>query len=203
MAIGYRYTERYPLFGIPNFRYGPSKYPRIYPLFSKDKPKKKTTPERIKNTIILWSIIAIFALSQFATLPLSFYGRDVLRRDASIAESNMFNKTTQEYSVGHITAVKISSTMRFSNGHHRVLGRRIYGVTIGLTTTDGNTYYFASRNFRNDRRLDWLNQMLQIKSNFPSHFITYDREYIDYLITQYNMTEEEIALLYQLFDMEK
>lgn len=40
-AIGSACNSRHPIFGIPNFRYGPSQYPRIYPLFSKDKPKKK------------------------------------------------------------------------------------------------------------------------------------------------------------------
>lgn len=144
----------------------------------------------------------MLALPPLATYPLSLYGRDTLYSDGSISKHNMFNQITQEYSVGHVTAMEIRTTRHAAKARHLILGYNHYGVTIGLTTTDGKTYYFSSHDFRNNKRLDWLNQMLRIKSYFPAQFITYDRTYIDYLSTQYNMTEEETTLLYQLFNME-
>lgn len=204
MAIGYRYTERYPIFGIPNFRYGPSKYPRIYPLFSKDKPKKKTTPDQRKRIGMLWGVLITIALSILSTYPLSFYGRDCLNQNGSITVYNAANKETAEYQTSEITEIAIrfyryttgasTSKVRFRHRH--------YSVAIRLTSDDGREFSFKARDFRGKSNTEWLNEMLQIKNRFSPDIITYDTVYADHFFADNNLTEEEKDLLYQLFNME-
>ena len=106
--IGFIYDKfrcRYPIFGIPKFLYGPSKYPRIYPIFSKDKPMKKITPKIKRNMLILWSILAAFMLTTLSTSCMGLFGRNCLYEDGSVAKYSVFNSKKEEYTTGEIAEI--------------------------------------------------------------------------------------------------
>lgn len=204
VAVGSAYSTRRPIFGIPNFRYGPSQYPRIYPLFSQNKPQKKITSEQRKWIILSWGILIAIALSILATYPLSFNGRDCLNQNGSITVHNALNNETKEYASGDIAEVEIYF-YRHTSGSSKIRLRflyRHYSVGIRLTTDDGQEYSFRARDFRGESMTEHLQQMLQIKGRFSTDIITYDMVYADSFFADNDLTEEEKDLLYQLFNME-
>ena len=196
--LGGAYTSRYPIFGIPNFIYGPSKYPRIYPLFSKDKPKKKHMP------FWFWLIEITLVLALLATYPLCIYGGKRLHQDGSIHKYNALNKEIAEYHTEEITHVEIFVQKYTTSSHRNKLSFLFphYRIAMSLTTVDGKTQTFSSNEFRGSNRTEWLHQMLQIKQCYPSDIITYDTTYMDELWDDKEFSEEEIKQIHQLFDLE-
>ena len=85
------YQNRKPIFGLRNFKYGPPAWPRIYPLFMKNKPKvwvsERAKKERKQRAVLL----VIVLLISFISYPWSIYGRDCLQHDGGVKEYNMFN----------------------------------------------------------------------------------------------------------------
>jgi hypothetical protein len=196
-----KFSSRYPIFGIPNFLYGPSKYPRIYPIFSKDKPKKKITPKMKRNMLILWAILGAFFITTLSTSLMGFFGRDCLYEDGSVTNYSMFNARKEEYSPGEIAKIHIS-IYGYRYGRHRHYRNKHYGVAMTVTTVDGSEYRFKSRGFRNEDSLNWMHHMLQIKATYPESMVICDTDYIELLIKDRDYNEKELALLYQLFNME-
>ena len=184
-----KFSSRYPIFGIPNFLYGPSKYPRIYPIFSKD--KQKIPPITKRNMLILRTILVVLILICASTSLLSLWGHDCLYEDGSISRYNMFHKQTDANPAGEITHI------HFSVMRHK----RAYYVAMELTTINDETYYFRSYLFDQTDQ-SWLIQMLQIKNQFPDSIITYDTKRIDQLIAYKNFNDTETAQLYKLFNLE-
>lgn len=189
--------DRYPIFGRRDIQYGPPKYPKIYPLFMKNKPKVWVSENAKKSKKTIAVVLVVVLLLSFLPYPLSFYGRDCLYRDGSIEQYNAFNVKTRSFLSRDITAVKIETTR--SSSRRRVSDH--YGVTVTLTTNVGKSYSFDAGDFGSD---DWLSQMLALKRRYDSHIVTYETEYsLEKVIREYNMSKEETALLYQLFEMEK
>ena len=189
IALGSAFRSRRPIFGIPSFLYGPSKYPRIYPIFSKD--KQKIPPITKRNMLILRTILVVLILICAFTSLLSLWGHDCLYEDGSISRYNMFHKQTDTNPAGEITHI------HFSVMRHK----RAYYVAMELTTINDETYYFRSYLF-NQTDQSWLIQMLQIKNQYPDSIITYDTKRIDQLIAYKNFNDTETAQLYKLFNLE-
>ena len=82
-----------PIFGIPGFRYGPP-YPRIYPLFMKDRPKPKPRERRGTRTFAAFIVGVNLVCVAFGLL--SIQGRDSLYRDGSVRQVNMFGGNSGE-----------------------------------------------------------------------------------------------------------
>ena len=109
------YQDRKPIFGKRNFKYGPPAWPKVYPLFMKNKPYVFESERKKKERKQIAIVLLVVLLISFIPLPWSLYGRDCLRHDGSIVQYNMFNKEVRNFSSEEITNVKIE-TYRYSTG---------------------------------------------------------------------------------------
>ncbi len=193
------YQNRKPIFGRKNFKYGPPAWPKVYPLFMKNKPyvyESRRKQEKQKRVAV---ILLVVLLISFIPFPLSLYGRDCLRSDGSIMQYNMFNVQTQQFSPGDIADIEIE-TYRY--GGKGTWPKR-YGVQMVFRTTGGKTYTFRQRDFRKDTDAEisyWLEAMLNVKERYDPRIIHYDDlKRLDRVVADNGLSGEEVDLLYKLF----
>ena len=113
------YQDRKPIFGLKNFKYGPPAWPKVYPLFMKNKPYVWVSERKKKERKQIAVVLLVVLLLSFVPFPWSLYGRDCLLHDGGIAEYSMFNNRTEEFASGEIAQIQIE-TYRYSTGsRHR------------------------------------------------------------------------------------
>lgn len=194
------YQKRIPIFGKRNFKYGPPAWPKIYPLFMKDKPHVWVSERAKKDRKRLAVILLIILLISFIPLPWSLYGRDCLRNDGSIVQYNMFNRETDVFTSGDIADLEIEA-YRYTTGKYA--SKAHYGVRLIFRTDSGEKFIFAHRDFRSDREFDtvyWLEWMLRIIERYDPGIIHCDgQEKLDRVITDRALSQKEVQKLYQLF----
>lgn len=190
------YQDRKPIFGLRNFKYGPPAWPKVYPLFMKNKPPVYVSERkrREKRGVVL--LLTIILLVSFIPLPWSLYGRSCLHSDGSIVRHNMFNQVTREFSEHDIESLEIEAFYAKQGK-----GRRIWTVRMKFTTESGRDFHFALRDFRGNAT-EILSAMLQVKSCYHPSSITYSgAEYVDNVIGDRSFNAEERQMLYELFNL--
>ena len=197
---GHFYQNRMPIFGKRNFKYGPPAWPHEYPLFMKNKPyvfgseKKKKTQKRIAMALV------IILLISFIPFPKSLYERNCLQSDGSILQYNMFNQQTHDIASGEIEEITIEAYPH----HRRRRLRDHWNVKMTFVTDNGEKYTFKHWEFRENS--DGSAQhpfvtMSNIKQRYSPEIIRYAGvEDLHNVIADNRLSEEEIALLYQLFE---
>lgn len=196
------YQDRRPLFGRRNFKYGPPAWPRTYPLLMKNKPPVWVSERKKKEKRQFAIAMIVVLLLSFIPYPWSLYGRDCLRDDGSIVQYNMFNRQIREFQSGQIAEIKIR-TFKYSTGGQYNWGS-CWGVEMVFKTDSGKKYCFDSREFRSDREAEieyWLSWMFQIKGRYDPDLIRYDGvKHLKSVIAYQSLNQEEVQLLYQLFN---
>ncbi len=196
------YEGKRPIFGIRGYSYGPPRHPSIYPLLQENKPavwvseKKK----RGRKTAAL-TLLAVLLIG-FIPYPFAFFGRDSLHYDGSVTHHNAINTQTEDYTSGEIVSVEFSV---YSYRFRRHYFSRHWSVKMTLTTDDGKKYGFSASDFRNfgEGNSDWLTAMIALKQSYDLSIIWYsDQHDLEKVAADFNMNEDEIALLYQLFAIE-
>lgn len=194
------YQDRRPIFGIRNFKYGPPAWPKIYPLFMKNKPRVYISPRAKKQRRSLAIFLVTVLLVSFLFFPLALYGREVLHYDGSITEYSPFNRITHAFYSGECAEIQIG-TYRYSAGKYNTTVN--WGVKMTFIMENGRKYVFDHRDFRRDTQTDicyWLTAMLNIKGRHRPEIISYHgTDKLDRVISNRNLSEAEQALLYQLF----
>ena len=195
------YQDRRPIFGLKNFKYGPPAWPKVYPLFMKNKPQVWASERKKKERKQIAMILLIVLLLSFIPFPWSLYGRDCLLQDGGIVEYSMFNRQTGAFSSGEIQKIEIG-TYRYSTGG-RYSRTSHWGVRMVFHTDSGEKYIFDSRDFRTDRDSDvcyWLEAMLAVKGRYSSSIIHYSGlENLSRVIYDRNLSQAETEMLYLLF----
>ena len=187
VIVSVPYTMKKPIFGNPEITYGPPHWESIYPLFGKQKNKRKPSSKERKGTSVLffgWLIIffIFFFLSFF-----SLFGRNTLMQNGDITVYNVFNQEKRNYSVRDVSELEIEAG-RKSSGK----AGTTWSVWLTFEMTDGKRYSFAPS----------LENMLQIKSLIDEHKIIIEGvENLDKVIDDQNYTPEELELLYELFEV--
>lgn len=194
------YQDRRPIFGLKNFKYGPPAWPKVYPLFMKNKPYVWISERKQKERKQIAVALLVVLLLSFIPFPWSLYGRDCLLRDGGIVEYSMLNRQTGAFSSGEIKEIEIEA-YRYSTGvRHR---RSHWGVRLVFRTDSGEKYSFDSRDFRNDEESDvlyWLEAMLALKGRYDPGIIRYDGlENLSRVISDRNLDQAETEMLYRLF----
>lgn len=192
------YEARRPIFGKRNFKYGPPGWPKVYPLFMKNKPYVFVSEREKKNRKRIAVFLVVVLLLSLILWPLSLCGRTCLHSDGSITQYNMSNKQVEEYSADQIEKIRLE-TCRF---RHDLVSS---GVSITLFTKNGNKHFFTNRDFRKGSQADdrdWIAAMLDIKNQFDPGIVYCDEtEKLKYVVMQQNLTAEETQLLYELFGL--
>lgn len=194
------YQNRIPIFGRRNFKYGPPAWPKIYPLFMKNKPYVWVSDRKKNGKKQTAVILLVVLLISFIPFPWSLYGRDCLLHNGSIVQYNMFNRQTHEFESGEISEVKVETYRYFTGKYTKT---RHYGVRMIFETDSGKRYTFEDREFRRDHSsesLYWLDRMLTVKKRFDPAMIHYDEtENLSLVIADKGLSQEETRMLYQLF----
>ncbi len=195
------YQNRHPLFGRRDIKYGPPYTPKIYPLFRRGNPhvwvSERTKRNRKMTALILLAVLII----SFIPYPWAFYGRNSLHYDGSISRYNVFNTRTEEFSSGQIASVEFT-TYRYDTGG-RYSTHWNWSIKVIMMTDSGEEYQFQAAHFRKDQgEHDWLQEMAALKRRFDPSIISYgELEDLDKVISDRELNEREIELLYQLFGL--
>lgn len=76
-----------------------------------------------------------------------------------------------------------------------------------ITCANGESFYFTSEYFIGDRTAEirpWLTEMLELKARFDPEKISYNDSYkLPNIIEDNHLSEQEQALLYELFSVEE
>ena len=194
------YLERRPIFGRRNFRYGPPAWPKVYPLFMRNKPYVWVSERTKKNRKSVALLLLVVLLVSFIPFPWALYDRSCLRSDGSVVRYSIVNQVHREYDSGKIDSVEIE-TYRYRVGRGSV--KRCWGVRLILTTDSGKTYKFTHKDFREAEQGEtpcWLTAMLQVKGRYSPEIITCGGlEDLEKVIADQKLTDEEAELLYRLF----
>ena len=195
------YQDRKPIFGKLNFRYGPPAWPKVYPVFMKNKPyvwvSKKTVADRRRKAVCLLILLAV----SFIPYPWSWYSRYSVKQDGSVAQYNIFNIPVKEFSSGEIREVEFEAYWHYKSRNSL---ERIGDMKMHLITDSGKRYTFVYDDFRGNvlsGEYDWLPAMLELKSRYRPEIITYTgREYLPKVIHDNGLDGERKAMLRQLFE---
>lgn len=198
------YCGRQPIFGIPGFRYG-LPYPRIYPLFMKDRPEPKHRERRGMRTFAAILVGVNLVCGAFGLL--GIHGRDSLYRDGTVRQVNMFGGTSGEYSAWDAEQVVLAVySYRTSSSSGRLFGSgpRQWSVRLELQMTDGERFEFNPGGFRRDEESGevraWLRELEQLLELYPAQNIQrVNVQDLDRAIRDMELNEAETALLLELF----
>lgn len=144
---------------------------------------------RRQKKFLLWLIGFIFFLLLSG---LSLFGRTCLTDDGRIQRYNMWNQLTEEISSEDITSVALKT-------HQKDRGPG-YDYSIRFFDSEENDYWFSRGEFRfSDEKI--LQSLLDIKSLYNPEQITVNGvEHLEKVVQGCELSEEEAALLYSLFD---
>lgn len=195
------YQKRLPIFGKRDFKYGPPAWPKVYPLFMKNKPYvwvSKQAVEKRRRTAILLAILVILGTLPY---PLSFYKRHCLHHDGSMSSYNSFNIQTRDFSSGEIQRVEFEAYIHRRSRKSLV---RLADVQVILVTDSGRRYVFDHDEFRGcgwNGSNDWLPAMLELKGRYRPEIITCTgTSYLEKVILDNQLNPQQQAMLYELFE---
>ena len=189
--------RRQAILGKSNIDYGPPQWKPVYPIFSRSfwihfvSNKKQAL---IVFTAFVLLVIAMIGISMLALPP-----RNCLYDDCTVAIYNCFNECTYEYTDSDIAQVRLFT--------RKPSGRRLpdnWCIEMEITMYDGEDFFFAYDDFQtfDDHIRGFLTGMYQIKTQLdPSKVILEGAENIPYVIQAMNLNQQEIDLLYLLFDL--
>ena len=193
------YQSRLPIFGIRGFKYGPPAYPRIYPLLMKNKPKswvspKKQAAQRKGRNIAAAFLLAtlVFSLAMF---PRSIYGREVLMQDGTITVYTPGNRERSHYKFSDVESVTLET---YKYKPKKSMPR--WSVRLVIRTRDGEDFYFNCGSFRG-KYLESLTLMMEMKARYGSLVSIEGTHNLNKALSDMNLSQEEQALLYALFEV--
>lgn len=193
------YNGRYPIFGIPGFLYGPP-LPRIYPLFMKNRPKRK--PGERRGRLRFAAFIAAVNLVCLALVPLSFEGRDSWYADGRVEQISIFGTVETEYDVRDTEAVLLS-VYSYTNRNSIV---RHWAVRVELVMADGRRFDYPTGSFRFDdgsQVRPWIRDLQQVLSRYPEQIIAVEGAAdLEQVIAEDGLNEQEEQILRTLFRAE-
>ena len=185
------HSRRYPFFGKRGVKYGPPAYPRIFPLFMKNKPQYWKSPSegRMRKTAAIF--VVVLNLVFLLLVPLSIYGRNMLYEDGTLREYTVFDKIKREYEPEKAESVTLQigwyRSGRYSSGYWRLTVSIDYGE---------HEYEFYNRSFGHE---DWVDELDFVLREFDPDIICVQGE--DRLANfARNFTEENYEKLCAIFE---
>lgn len=199
VALSVGLSDRKPIFGDKSITYGPPRYPSVYPVFMRNKPKDYIRPSHKKFKKWYKSAIIILLASTFVLVPFSLFGRVCLKDNVSIEKYNGFNVRTQTIEQDEMDTL----TFRILLSGHKALSYNIY---MDIKTLSGRKYTFMYSDFYGagkNKDKSALDCFEFVKSHFPDEKVFYERtDLLEELIEDRNFNQSETAQVYELFDVD-
>ena len=195
------YRKRIPVFGRPDIKYGPPAYPRIFPLLMKDKPQYWRSPKKVawyrKMLQIAGCLMTLWLAVGLCFYPQSVYARADLRSNGTITVMNGHNMEEKQYRFGDVERVEVKTDYTRKKGR----STRSWYIQIAFYMKDGKIYIYRNSEFRGDWT-ETLQSMLAVKDRYFGLLTIKGEENLENVIRYQGLTEQEAALLYELFDAE-
>ena len=197
LAFDWLRRKKQPIFGKSDVKYGPPQWKPIYPLLSKQfwfalySNKKRMV---LSGLCALALIVTVVFVAMLGLPP-----RECLYDDGSILVYNCFNEKTAEYSHSDVEKIRI-----YTRTYHDRRGPDNWGIEMKLSMKGGEEFFFSYRDFQttDDKVGGSIAGMYQIKISFDPSIITVDgKENVAYVARDMNLNQQEIDLLYLLFDV--
>ena len=192
------HQQRIPIFGRSDIKYGPPAFPRIYPIFMKNRPQHWVSPNELRKKkkirLIVTALLVVSCLFSVLMFPLSFYGRAVLCDDGSIIVYNSHNKEVARYTSDEISHVELETyaSGKYSNN---------WNIEFTITTSDSKMYHFAAHSFEGTD-IQQLQTMLFVKESlYKGRCHISGTENLQKVIYDQYEQQEEKDLVYQLFEI--
>ena len=193
------YQSRLPIFGIRGFRYGPPAYPRTYPLLMKNKPKSWSSPKKQaaqrKERNIVAAFLLVTLVFSLAMFPRSLYGREVLMQDGTITIYSPSNREAEHYKFSDVESVTLE-TYKYTPS--KSLPQ--WSIRMVIHTRDGEDFYFTCGSFRG-KYPEALTLMMEMKARYGGLVTIEGVHNLNKALSDMNLSQEERALLYALFEV--
>ena len=196
LAFDWLRRKKQPIFGKANINYGPPQWKPIYPLLSKQFWNNLYSNKRRLMFLLLCIPAFVFIVVSVTLLVLPV--RECLYDDGSISVYNCFNEKTEEYSKSDVIGIRI-----YTRTYYDRRGPDDWGIEIKISMNDGEDFFFSYRDFQtmDENIRGSITGMYQVKMSFDPSIITIDgKENVAYVALDMYLNQEEIELLYLLFD---
>ena len=118
--------------------------------------------------------------------------------DGSISVYNSFNEKTEVYNKSDVIGIRI-----YTRTYLDRQGPDDWGIGIEISMNNGEDFFFSYSDFQtmDEHIRGSITGMYQIKTSFEPSIITIDgKENVAYVVRDMHLNQEEIELLYLLFD---
>ena len=185
----YWFETKQPLFGNRGFqkKFSAPLLP-TYPLFTPAWFASLTEryKRNVKRILVSWAVAAALL---FAACLCTVGSQCVFYRDGSIREYDTFRQ------VSHLCSIEAAESVRVEIDKSTYRGRARYNLDATFHYSDHTHAYGYAPSFEEELRF-----LLRQKAEFGDRFETAGEEYLEIYIKRNHLTEEEIALLRQLFE---
>lgn len=195
-AFDWLRRRKQPIFGKSNIKYGPPQWKPVYPLFSKKFWNNLFSNKKHLRIGALCTLVFVSVVVSVTSLVLPL--RECLHDDGSISVYNSFNEKTAEYTKLDVAEVRI-----YTRTYHDWRGPDDWGIEMKISMNDGEDFSFSYRDFQtlDENIRGSIIGMHNIKTSFDPSIITIDgKENVAYVARDMYLNQEEIELLYLLFD---
>ncbi|MBR4308182.1 MAG: hypothetical protein IKT58_01165 [Oscillospiraceae bacterium] len=188
-------TDRKPLFGRKDVRYGPPQWAPIYPVFSKKYRKVWRRPAHSTVISLKRKGTRAWLIGLAVTLLLSTFAIGCRR---TVTEGDVFHRIS---SFGRETIYTPEDPESLSIGIHKV-GKTPGNYTLSMTFSmkDGRNMRFSMGNFTEGTRMECLAAMLRLKSYVdPQNISYYGQRRLLWYMSKEGFSYEERLLFSQLY----
>ena len=196
LAFDWLRRRKQPIFGKRDIKYGPPQWKPVYPLLSKQFWNNLYSNKKCLTFLVLYILVFIFVVMSVTSLVLPV--RACLYDDGSISVYNSFNEKTEVYNKSDVIGIRI-----YTRTYLDRQGPDDWGIGIEISMNDGEDFFFSYSDFQtmDEHIRGSITGMYQIKTSFEPSIITIDgKENVAHVVRDMHLNQEEIELLYLLFD---
>lgn len=184
--------DKQPIFGNKKYKAKYNEYTiKVYPIFSGEFKKHYINKNKKQVKVIakiFLSLLFVFLL----ILPFGICPREVISKDNQFFTVNSFNRISHRCDVEDFDKLVINVNMSGKN--------RNYVIDLDFISSD-KTYTFSPDDFSEMSMEDALIYMLKLKSVFiDNEYEIKNADRLHFLMLQNDYTNNEKALIYELFD---
>lgn len=190
--------KKQPIFGKGTITYGPPQWKPVYPLFSKQFWSIAFKDKKRLAVVLIATILVVVILISVTTLGLQ--PRECLLDDGGILVYNCLGQNVATYNASDVVQVRL-----FTRRYHS-RGRDSWGIEMAIRMRSGECFYFGTYDawsYSADLP-GHIAGMNHIKSCYDPNIVVLEgQDDLQKVINYRHLDQQQIDLLYELFDIGK